>query len=298
MNYPAPIPDDLWAWALAHLPDARTSLDVSWARGDSRVWRIETDTAISAFVKISPTARDYDRETTAYAYALRALAPHQAPRLIASDPQMLALLTTPQPGKIVRGLSLGDDEELRIHEAAGRLLRRWHDHSAPATADERSAIQAAVTSQAEEAGVCLQATRHRLSPDEKQLVEDVAHELPRLAPELPLVYRHGDYATRNWVWDPEHGHELGVIDFAMAAPGNAVEEFVWLHSALWAPRPSLRDAFFDGYGRSLTAAERRALTLLSARLGVSYLRAGLTKQDPVLIERGHLVLHRMTADNS
>ncbi|MFB7653657.1 MULTISPECIES: hypothetical protein [unclassified Streptomyces] len=45
-------------------------------------------------------------------------------------------------------------------------------------------------------------------------------------------------------------------------------------------------------------AERRALTLFSPRPGVSYLHAGLTKQDPVLIERGHLVLHRMTADHS
>ncbi|MEU8733698.1 hypothetical protein AB0C68_30550 [Streptomyces tendae] len=33
-----------------------------------------------------------------------------------------------------------------------------------------------------------------------------------------------------------------------------------------------------GYGRTLTAAERQALTLFAARLGVSYLHAGLTKQ--------------------
>ncbi|MFB6551257.1 aminoglycoside phosphotransferase family protein [Streptomyces sp. NPDC056405] len=295
MNQPAPIHNDLWAWALEHLPGARTSTDVSWARGDSRVWRIDTTTT-SAYAKISPSVRDYERETDAYAYAARALAPHQAPRLIAADHHLLALLTTPQPGRIVRGLPLDENQELRVHEAAGRLLRRWHDHSAPATADDRTTIHAAVTSQADEAAACLQATHHRLTPDEQQLVEDVTHDLPHLADELPLVYRHGDYATRNWLWEPKHG--LGVIDFAMAAPGIAVEEFVWLHSALWTPQPSLRDAFFAGYGRPLTDTERQALPLFAARLGVSYLRAGLTKQDPVLTERGHLVLHRMTADRN
>ncbi|MFH8533243.1 aminoglycoside phosphotransferase family protein [Streptomyces tendae] len=296
MNHPAPIPNNLWAWALKHLPDARTATDVSWARGDSRVWRIDTPTA-SAFVKISPSVRDYTRETDAYSYAARALAPRQAPRLIAADHHLLALLTTPQPGKIVRGLPLDEKEELRVHEDAGRLLRRWHDHSAPATADDRTAIRDAVTGQADEAAACLQATRHRLTPDEQKLVREVAHGLPHLADELPLVYRHGDYATRNWLWDPDQ-HGFGVIDFAMAAPGIAVEEYVWLHSALWTPRSSLRDAFFTGYGRTLTPAERQALTLFAARLGVSYLHAGLTKQDPVLTERGHLVLHRMTADQN
>ncbi|KAF2775280.1 hypothetical protein STPH1_7467 [Streptomyces sp. OM5714] len=196
----------------------------------------------------------------------------------------------------MRGLPLDENQDLLVHEAAGRLLRRWHDHSAPATADDRTAVRDAVTGQADEAAACLQATRPRLTPDEQKLVEEVAHDLPPLVDELPLVYRHGDYATRNWLWDPENG--LGVIDFAMAAPGIAVEEYVWLHGALWTPRPSLRDAFFTGYGRTLTAAERQALTLFAARLGVSYLHAGLTKQDRVLTERGHLVLHRMTADRN
>ncbi|MFC7831045.1 phosphotransferase [Streptomyces sp. NPDC057375] len=193
MNHSAPIPNDLWAWVLDHLPDARTATDVSWARGDSRVWRIDTTTA-SAFVKISPGVRDFARETDAYAYAARALASHQAPRLIAADHHLLALLTTAQPGKIVRGLPLEEKEELRVYEDAGRLLRRWHDHSAPATADDRTAIRDAVTGQADEAAACLQATRHRLTPDEQKLARDVAHGLPHLADELPLVYRHGDYA--------------------------------------------------------------------------------------------------------
>ena len=260
------------------------------------MWRIDTTTA-SAFVKISSSVRDYARATDAYAYAARALARHQAPRLIAADHHLLSLLTTPQPGKIVRGLPLDEKEELRVHEGAGRLLRRWHDHSASATADDRAAIRDAVTGQADEAAACLQATRHRLTPDEQKLVREVAHGLPHLAAELPLVYRHGDYATRNWLWDPDQ-HGFGVIDFAMAAPGIAVEEYVWLHSALWTPRPSLRDAFFTGYGRTLTPAKRQALPLFAARLGVSYLHAGLTKQDPVLTERGHLVLHRMTDDQN
>ncbi len=88
-----------------------------------------------------------------------------------------------------------------------------------------------------------------------------------------------------------------MIDFARSAHGVAVEEFVWLCGAVWAPRPDLQAAYFTGYGRPLSVPEQRALPLFTARLGVSYLAAGLTTRDPVLVERGQLVLTRMTRDH-
>jgi hypothetical protein len=128
-----PIPSDLRRWVTDHLPGmVGEPDDVSWPRGNSRVWRVATGTDV-AFVKLSPSTQDYDREVRGYAYAACALAPHEAPRLLASDPDLQAIITSPQPGHVVRGLSLEAEEERRVYELAGRLLRRWHDHSDPAS---------------------------------------------------------------------------------------------------------------------------------------------------------------------
>lgn len=293
MTQNTPIPPDLRRWITENLPDGDTdtAADVSWDRGDSRVWRVPT-AETEVFVKLSPSPNDYEREVAGYAYAARVLAPHEAPRLLAADPGLQAIMTSLQPGRVVRGLTLGREEELQVHERAGNLLRRWHDSSTPASKQDRDLIRASMVDQASEAAACLETTAGHLDDKQRALIECVAHELPQLAENLPVVYRHGDYATRNWLWDPHHGY--GVIDFEMFAHGLAVEEFVWLCGAVWAPRPDLKAAYFTGYGRTLSDSEERALRLLTARLGVSYLATGLSKQNPVLVERGHLVLSRLT----
>ncbi|MFI6809097.1 phosphotransferase family protein [Streptomyces luteogriseus] len=287
-----PVPSALRRWAADHLPGVVGEPDdVSWPRGSSRVWRVAAGTDV-AFVKLSPSTQDYEREVHGYAYATRALAPHEAPRLLAADPDLQAIITSPQPGDVVRGLPLEAEEERRVYELAGRVLRRWHDHSEPASAQDLEDIRASMADQAEEAAACLESTAGHLDNEQRALVRCVPQELPQLAERLPAVYRHGDYATRNWMWHQEHGY--GVIDFAMSAQGIAVEEFVWLCGAVWTVRPDLKAAFFSGYGRALSETEERVLRLLTTRLGVSYLHTGLTKQRTDLIERGHLCLTRMT----
>lgn len=148
------------------------------------------------------------------------------------------------------------DEEHLIYVQAGELLRRWHDHPSPATETDRAAIAAAISQQAAEAEQLPLIAEHITTP-QRDLVKAAA-ELPRLAAATPVVYRHGDYATRNWLWD-SHDGRLGVIDFAMADTGLLAEELVWLHGAVWVQRPDMRTAFFDGYGRYLSQDEERAL---------------------------------------
>jgi Ser/Thr protein kinase RdoA (MazF antagonist) len=179
-----------------------------------------------------------------------------------------------------------------VHELAGRLLRRWHDQSQPGTEEDRRAVRASMAEQAQEAAACLESTAGHLDSARRALVQAVSQELPQLAEQLPLVYKHGDYSTRNWLWDTENGHSL--IDFAMADHGLAVEEFVWLCGAVWAVRPDLKAAYLTGYGRPLSGTEERLLRLLTTRLGVSYLNSGIVKERPELVERGHLILTRMT----
>ncbi|MFD9562203.1 aminoglycoside phosphotransferase family protein [Streptomyces sp. NPDC059994] len=272
---------------------------MSWPRGNSRVWRLSTAATTAAYVKISPSIADYDREIAGYAYAARALAPHEAPRLLAADPGLQAIMSSPLPGQVVRGLPLAPVAlEQHVHELAGRVLRRWHDHSGAASAHDLQAFRRSMTDQADEAAACLESTTGHLNAAQSDLVRAVARELPRLATQLPLVCQHGDYSTRNWLWDPDRtlgGHGHGLIDFAMTKYGPAVEEFVWLRGAVWAERPDLKATYLAGYGRPLTQTEERFLLLLTARLGVSYLSSGLTKERADLVERGKLILTRMTS---
>ncbi|CAN3979428.1 aminoglycoside phosphotransferase family protein [Kitasatospora purpeofusca] len=288
-----PFPSELRDWAAGHLPGLDGSEDCSWARSSSRVWRV-TAGARTAYVKIGPGELDYEREVAGYAYTARHLTDREAPRLLAADPRLRAILSSLLPGRVVRDLPLGVEVELRLYEDAGRLLRRWHDASGPGTDADRAAVRAEMREQTQEAADCLGSTAPHLGADRLALVRAASEELVGLAEQLPSVYRHGDYETRNWLYDGETGRH-GLIDFAMARRGVAAAEFVWLFGAVWPLRPELREAYFAGYGRPLTAEEERLLKLLTVRRAVSYLHHGLVDGREDLVARGHLVLDRMVA---
>ncbi|MFF2374923.1 aminoglycoside phosphotransferase family protein [Streptomyces xiamenensis] len=293
MTHATCLPPDLHQWVSRHVASMDTAAvtDASWPRGDSRVWRVRAVHG-EIFVKLYPSTEKYEREVQGCEHATRALAPHEAPRLLASDPQRPAVILSALPGGVVRGLPLEVAEEQRVHRLAGDLLRRWHGTDKPISDREHRRIMESVTAQAEEAALILKSLGNQLSPAERNLVRDTARDLPDLARALPLAYRHGDYSPRNWLWDEATGHH-GLIDFEEAASGLAVEDLVWLCGAAWPTRPDLREAFLAGYGRLLTSTEQRALVLLASRLGVSYLSTGLTKTDTVLIDRGRTVLQHM-----
>ncbi|MFJ5071642.1 aminoglycoside phosphotransferase family protein [Kitasatospora sp. NPDC088556] len=285
-------PPELHDWVADHLPGLAASEDRSWPRSNSLVWHVRGDW--DAYVKISPNDLDFEREVAGYAYAEAHLTDQEAPRLLACDPHLRAILSSPLPGRVVRDLPLETSTELRLHEDAGRLLRRWHDASEPGTDADRAAVRSDMQDKAQEAAGCLEHVAAHLGADRLALVEAASKELADLAEQLPLVYRHGDYETRNWLFDKATGQH-GLIDFSTAAHGIAASEFVWLFGALWPGRPDLREAYFTGYGRPLTLEEDRLLHLLTVRLGVSYLRNGLIKDRDDLVTRGHLVLDRMAA---
>ncbi|WP_331731497.1 aminoglycoside phosphotransferase family protein [Streptomyces sp. NBC_00073] len=288
-----PFPPELRDWVASHLPGLDANEDRSWPRSTSLVWRVSAASQ-NAYVKISPNDLDFEREVAGYAFTAAHLSETETPRLLACDPGLRAILSTPLPGSVVRDLPLQASAELRLYEDAGRLLRLWHDASGPGTDADRAAVRSDMEDKAREAADCLEDVAPHLAADRLALVEAASKELPGLAEELPLVYRHGDYETRNWLCDQVTGGH-GLIDFAMAAHGVAASEFVWLCGAVWSVRPELREAYFTGYGRPLTAEEDRLLHLLAVRLGVSYLRNGLANDRDELVARGHLVLDRMAA---
>jgi hypothetical protein len=107
-------------------------------------------------------SQDYAREVHAYERAGR-FAPHEIPRLLATDPGLRAIMTSPLSGLVVRGLSLTAEVESRVHELAGRLLRRWHDLPEPTSGRAREVIMVSVAEQAEGAAACLERTAEHLT---------------------------------------------------------------------------------------------------------------------------------------
>ncbi|MGH3997147.1 MAG: hypothetical protein ACRDTJ_06760, partial [Pseudonocardiaceae bacterium] len=124
MTLPAPLPAELRQWVTHQLPGLATVVDVSWPHGCSRVWRMASGTD-EVYVKLSPTPEDYTREVRAYEHAAR-FASHEIPRLLATDPVLRAIMTSPLPGLVVRRLCLTAEVESRVPRA------RWP--AAPAVA--------------------------------------------------------------------------------------------------------------------------------------------------------------------
>ena len=255
MTSRAPLPAAVRRWAAGRLTGLVTVTNVSWPREDSRVWYVASDTA-AAYVKLSPTVDDFTREVYCYQHAARSLAPHAAPRLLAADQGLRAILTSPLPGRVVRGLLLAPDVERRVHELAGRLLRCWHDYPEPTPTTAHTDVKASFMTQAEEATECLKRVGDHLSRAEWSLVHQVSRELPELADSLPIVFCHGDYSPRNWLWDEENAR-CGLIDFEASGHDVAVKDLVWLRGAVWPTRRDLQEAFL-GWVRPRTDRGRGA----------------------------------------
>lgn len=293
MTSDAPLPVDLRQWvAPLQLRGLATVEDVSWPRDNSQVWRVTSDAA-EAYVKISPTRQDFAREVHAYYHAAIALGPDEAPRLLATEPDLRAILTTPVAGVITKNLSLSIEQEVRVHELAGRLLGQWQGQQ-PSRISESARDEAiqSVTDRANHAVAQLEQTGHLLTDAQRAIVEQACRELPHLATTLPLAFRHGDFQPRNWVWDTDRG-TVALLDFEKASYGIAVEDFMWLFATTWPVHPHLKSACLAGFGRQLDDTEYRALTLFTALAAMSYVNAGITLRDQELVTKaqvafGHL----------
>lgn len=92
----------------------------------------------------------------------------------------------------------------------------------------------------------------------------------RLLESMPAVRSgpiHNDNQPRNWLTD-EAG-TVRLIDFGKAKRDCLLRDMERLQHQEWRGRPDLRDAFFDGYGRTLSDAEERALACIGAVAAVT-----------------------------
>ena len=262
-----------------------TVADRSWPRDGSRVWELASASGERLFLKQHQSPRFHEREVTAYRLWAPALDTGRAPRLQAVDPDLRAVLITALPGRIARGPHIPEADEPEIHRQAGMLLRRLHSASTATAVPGTGRVAARAEEHIARVGALL-------SQQDAQLVRYHAARLPETAQRLPAVPTHGDVQPKNFLWDPG-SRRVALIDFERAEPGLAVRDLVRLQYGAWNGRPSLRDAFLDGYGRALTADEESALRHLAALDAVSAIWWGSANSDAGIMTRGYRTLAQL-----
>jgi len=262
-----------------------TVADRSWPRDGSRVWELASASGERLFLKQHQSPRFHEREVTAYRLWAPALDTGRAPRLQAVDPDLRAVLITALPGRIARGPHIPEADEPEIHRQAGMLLRRLHSVSTATAVPGTGRVAARAEEHIARVGALL-------SQQDAQLVRYHAARLPETAQRLPAVPTHGDVQPKNFLWDPG-SRRVALIDFERAEPGLAVRDLVRLQYGAWNGRPSLRDAFLDGYGRALTADEESALRHLAALDAVSAIWWGSANSDAGIMTRGYRTLAQL-----
>lgn len=256
--------------------------DASWARATSRVWRASGGYGGTWYVKVHQSDRFHEREVEAYRTWVVALGA-AAPRLVATDPGLRAVILTTVPGRSLHGAVHPPEEQRRIFHRIGQLAAAIH-HSTPARPGG-GAPAALGRLERHLAGA-----RSLLAPGDEDYIRAVAKSAEQL-PALDLVPTHGDLQLRNLRWDADSG-TLYVIDFERSEPGPAVRDFVRMADA-WTGRPDLYEAVLAGYGRHLSQAEEQHLAVHVVLDAVSGIQYGAANHDPELVERGRRTLARL-----
>jgi hypothetical protein len=219
------------------------------------------------------------REVHAYRHWAPALGARAA-RLVAADLQTMTMLITALPGHPADGTGNARDH----HRQAGALLRLLHDSepAQPLPGFQRW-LDDRISRWRDLAAPILSAGDERII--EHHLTGLRALGIPDGGP------GHFDFQPRNWIVD-QNG-TLHVIDFEHARIGLQARDFTRLHFRYWASHPRLRDDFFDGYRRQLTADEQQAMINCGAIDALTALARGTQTGDSTLVSHGRATLARL-----
>ncbi|MEW2626023.1 phosphotransferase [Streptomyces sp. NPDC048106] len=279
---PGTVPQEVCAFAEHAVGRITNWTDVSWSREESRVWRARGAEDDTWYVKIHQNTRFHQREVA----ALRGWAPFlgpAAPRLVAADAHLRAVVLTAVGGRSLHGATYPPEQQRRIFHRIGQLAAAIHTSAPP---------HPAATLSLGKLERHLDGARPHLAPGDEEFIRSTAEKAAHL-PALEAVPTHGDLQLRNLRWD-EDADVLYVIDFERSEEGPAIRDFVRLSDA-WHGRPDLLQAVLDGYGRPFTPEEEAQLTVLSVLDSVSGISYGASHGDPELVERGRRTLARLRA---
>lgn len=204
------------------------------------------------------------QDSASYFRSLDALSNHtiplgpQAPRLIAHDDGLKALLMTFLPGAVAGEHASRDPV---THLQIGTVLRQFHESSGanPSTqvSEQLAASLANLTEQVEK----------ELGASTVSEIRELGMELLDMGPIL-LQPVHGALRPEHWMVDDNYG--IQIFSFSATEYNPWVLDTLELEKNYWRYQPELRSAFFTGYDRDPSPTDQ---LLLKGFLVESALRA-------------------------
>lgn len=217
------------------------------------------------YLKTYPERSHWESEVHAYEQWAPAFG-DLAPRLLAvRDEEPLALVISELAGKVLEEVSLPPSQERAVWRRAGAALVALHQlavggYFGPSLRNDACA-EAPIHDAREYVNRDLdnwieRGTRiGRLNDDDLAIVRSARGLVSALSGEPPIPC-HRDYGPANWLVRND-GAWAGVIDFEFARWDVRVADFTRYPDWEWMRRPDLVDAFFVGYGRSLSPKEEQ-----------------------------------------
>lgn len=256
----------------------------SWPHGESLVLEL-SGTHGRCFAKAYRQQKHFDREMHAYRHVVPALGDN-APQTLFEDATLRLIVTNP-----IAGLSAETEphrSDPASYRQAGALLRRFHDTTPAILRPDAGDLLVA-----EFDSWVARAPEGLLDAELVAMARATAARAGDLG-SVSMTLCHRDYSPRNWLID-EAG-TLRIIDFATAGLGHWSTDCLRMIDDHWEDRPALREAFFEGYGKPLSAADSAYLRAYTARWSVTTIVWAHLHDDPDFEAYGREVLARILTE--
>ena len=214
-----------------------------------------------------------------------------APAMVANSDELGVMILTELPGEIIEDSPPGPREVKDGDVSAGRLASALHGADIDLSGESRVQRYAP-----EDVERYMGLARQYLDKSTCDWAETVLCR-PDAWDGLSIVPVHGDYSPRNWIHErvgsKRSESRLGVIDWERSRPGFWVEDVQRMTHDHWVDAPHLRDAFFEGYGRTPTDSEWRhsdQITLINAIGGVPW---AISHGDEPFVRHNRRVIERL-----
>ena len=290
----------LLQWCSSQIGPCQVISEDQRFHGRSSVYPLQTKSELY-YLKIHQEHSNWNQEVHGYEKWAPAFGP-SAPELIAvHEKPPYALIISALPGKIVDHIELPQQQEEVVWHAAGRALSKLHNLASGTSFGPCNREGFCINEPILDAQTYISLQFKKLvtkglqagyiNHTEHEIIKAVEPLISSFAGEVPTPC-HRDYGPANWLVH-DSGHWTGVIDFEMAYWDVRVADFSRYPNWEWIHKPSLLDAFFNGYGRTLTAQEEEQCLVARIRYALDAIRWGTEHAYFGFVEEGRQALKHL-----